>query len=57
MIENQKSYFASDLWALGVIVYRMVTNDLPFKSSTQDKTFEKIKRGKFEMPKNISTEI
>lgn len=42
MIEKREFSYASDLWALGVIVFQMYTGELPFKGKTQEKTFELI---------------
>jgi len=42
MLQKREYSFASDLWALGVIIFQMYTGQLPFKGKTQDKTFELI---------------
>jgi serine/threonine protein kinase len=53
MIISRQYSYASDLWALGVIIYQMLSDSLPFKGKNQDETFEKIKKGVFEMPQSI----
>ena len=42
MLEETKSTPASDLWALGCIIYRMHVGKTPFEDQTEVKTFEKI---------------
>ena len=43
----------SDMWALGVICYILLSGKLPFSGNTQQETFKLIEKGKFEWPKNI----
>ena len=54
MVTSRQYSFASDLWALGVIIYQMISDSLPFKGRNQDETFEKVKKGVFEMPQSIN---
>ena len=42
MLEDTKSTPASDLWALGCIIYRMHVGKVPFADETEAKTFERI---------------
>lgn len=50
MLISRQSSYASDLWAFGVIIYQLLTNQMPFKGKTQDLTFELIKSGRFMIP-------
>jgi len=31
MIESRQSFYASDLWAFGVLIYQLIFGQLPFK--------------------------
>ena len=53
MLEKREWSYSSDLWALGVIIYQMLTGNLLFKGKTQDKTFELIQKGEFTMADDI----
>jgi serine/threonine-protein kinase HSL1, negative regulator of Swe1 kinase len=54
MLTSRSFSYASDLWALGVIIYQMLTASLPFKGRSQDHTFELIKKGEYELPQDLS---
>ena len=41
---------ASDLWALGCIIYQMLTGQYPFHGDTQFLTFEQVKSGDVKFP-------
>lgn len=41
---------ASDLWALGCIIYQMLSGSPPFHGDTQFLTFEQVKSGKISYP-------
>jgi serine/threonine protein kinase len=34
MVTSKKFSYASDLWALGIIIFQLLTNSLPFKGKT-----------------------
>lgn len=50
LIETDECGPAGDLWALGCMIYLMVTGNLPFSASTEFLTFQKIKECKPEFP-------
>lgn len=50
MVAFRKYSYASDLWALGIILFRLFTGIVPFKGKNQDETFELITKGEFKMP-------
>jgi len=37
-----------DVWALGIILYKMIFGIFPFEGETRKEIFEKIKKGDFE---------
>jgi 3-phosphoinositide dependent protein kinase-1 len=39
MLKENIAAPASDIWALGCIIYRMLTGDVPFSGSTDYQTF------------------
>ena len=53
MLISKQSSYASDLWALGIIIFQFLTNTMPFKGKTQDHTFELIKKGEFIIPSYV----
>ena len=50
MLEETKSTPASDLWALGCIIYRMHVGKTPFEDETEVKTFDNILGRKLTFP-------
>ena len=55
-IVSKKPYLGgpADIWALGVILYCLIIGVFPFKGSTEDELFKKIKQGIFQIPDSIS---
>lgn len=53
LIREEGACFASDLWALGVILYQMFTGEVPFKGSSDYLLFQNILKGHVEFPKNF----
>ncbi|XP_077498646.1 serine/threonine-protein kinase PLK1-like [Amblyomma americanum] len=53
---TQKGYsYEADIWAIGCIMYKLLVGRAPFKSTTREKTFARIKRNEFEIPTNVSS--
>lgn len=50
MLEDTTSTPASDLWALGCIIYRMHTGKAPFEDETESMTFERILKRELNFP-------
>jgi serine/threonine protein kinase len=46
--------YASDLWSLGVLIYKFLTGKTPFKGDSEDETFENILALRYEMPDHLS---
>ena len=51
--ENNIGYsFEVDIWAIGIIMYNLLTGDYPFKGD-EKKLYEKILKSDFDFPENI----
>lgn len=53
MIEDNSGGPFSDLWALGVIAFEMLTNRHPFFGVNKTQLFDNIVEGNFGFPDNI----
>jgi len=41
-----------DMWACGIVMYALLTGELPFRSSSEGGLFRKIQSGRYPIPKN-----
>lgn len=56
MINNQSVDYGADLWALGIIVYRLFTGRYIFDDPSDYGVFEKIKSGIFSFGEEVPQE-
>lgn len=52
MIQSQEATLASDLWALGCIIFKMLTGKVPFPGMSEMQVFPLILARKIDWPKN-----
>ena len=53
MLESTLSHPASDMWALGCIIFRMHTGKMAFFGATEFETFDKILAREIEFPEDM----
>lgn len=53
MLEKSISSPGADMWALGVILYEMISGTVPFKSTQEWQTFQLIINVDYEFPRGF----
>ena len=58
-ILEKKGYLGeeSDLWSLGVLIYKIYCNVYPFKGIHNEELFSAIKKGEYKLPDNVQNYI
>ena len=58
-IINKKSYIGekADLWSLGVLLYKMLCADFPFKGENEKELYKMSKKGKFDIPDYVPSKV
>jgi MAP/microtubule affinity-regulating kinase len=49
--------FGADVWACGVLLYKLVAGVFPFRASNEKDLFIKITKGKFDFPTFLSLQV
>lgn len=55
-IDNKDVTFASDLWAVGCILYQLLTGETPYAGGSAYLTFLKVQDSAFQLPEYLSEE-
>jgi serine/threonine protein kinase len=56
MLEENASAVSNDYWALGVILYQMVTGTEPFKGNVESEVFRNILERKLVLPMHVDSD-
>lgn len=56
VVNRKGHHFAADWWSFGVLMYEMLTGNLPFHGATRQETMNQILKTKLGMPDNLSPE-
>lgn len=56
VVNRKGHHFAADWWSFGVLMYEMLTGNLPFHGATRQDTMNQILKTKLGMPDNLSPE-
>lgn len=49
--------FGADVWACGIILYKLITGVFPFRGNSEVDLFKKITGGKVEFPSFVSQNV
>jgi len=55
VLKSSQSYYSSDLWALGCIIYQLLSGQHPFWGSHEYQIFQKIVKVEYEFPSGFNT--
>jgi 3-phosphoinositide dependent protein kinase-1 len=53
LLNDKVTYKSSDLWALGCIIYQMITGRTPFRGMSEFLIFQKVGQADFQYPKGF----
>ena len=56
VLRNQPISYASDLWALGCVIYQLLCGSAPFKAGSEYLTFQLITSREFTYPEDFPAE-
>ncbi|KAL5268413.1 hypothetical protein ACHWQZ_G002320 [Mnemiopsis leidyi] len=55
-LSNAGRGFMADCWALGVVLFHLLTGELPFEDTGVNEILRRVKSGKFHIPSNVSVD-
>lgn len=53
MLNETRTGFSNDMWALGCIIYQMLVGTVPFNGNNENEVFAKITRREVEFDNNL----
>lgn len=54
--QQEHNYIKADIWALGIILYALLSGKFPFKAQNDKDLYSKIRKGVFALPEGITIE-